>query len=367
MPRVLIDESLERTVTNGFAFPLGVYPVEPVEPAPGYVEQFEAADGAESFLSGQEFEDWEEWPDRFMFDVLISSERLPSLVRSLLSLLPLRVYPILDVLGHDAYREIDPYIAYDLVGLDRVIEGVRDFGPWFYEDGLVGFGAMSIDPFVYVFVDEHKIVTARVQLDLKETVEKLLRAHGLGVVEEVVGADAATHEHRGVLSVPEDRPRFLAPDEIIERLRSHWMLQLNIAGDSNVDDDGRELGITAWRCVVRCVADPEESPYYAEALLTADSLDRAEALAVEGVAPAAPSPEGWTEVDPVHCDRIRPERLGEALGEDPASRLGSVGVCRVSWPDGRPGEDAEGGDDGVDRPSASEPPGAGPGAPGPAS
>jgi hypothetical protein len=101
MARVLIDSSLKRTEIEGFAFPLGVYPMEPLKPVAGFVQQFEAADGAEPFLTGPEADDWEEWPDRFMFDVLAPSPRLASLVRTFIPLLPTRVYPILDILGSD--------------------------------------------------------------------------------------------------------------------------------------------------------------------------------------------------------------------------------------------------------------------------
>ena len=94
-------------------------------------------------------------------------------------LLPGRVYPILDILGNDAFREVDPYIAYDPVGVERFLDVLHDHGGWLYEDGLVGFGAMSDSPFIYVYLDEHKIVTVRVESSLKERVEKTLAAFEL--------------------------------------------------------------------------------------------------------------------------------------------------------------------------------------------
>lgn len=332
MSRVLLDTSLTRTTVGEFAFPLGVYPVEALTPSAGFVQQFEAADGAEPFLSGPESEEWEEWPDRFMFDVLVPAPRLPSLVRTFLPLLPTRVYPILDILGNDDYREIDPYIAYDLVGLDRLVEGIRDFGPWLFEDGLVGFGAMSIDPFVYFFLDEHKILTIRVQLDLKDTVERLLAAYDLTATDEIRGADGVSHEHRSVLlAPPDDRPDVLTAPEIIERLRSDWALQLNVQGDTNVDDEGNELGMTGWHCIVRCLADERGPEAYAEVLLTAPSLDDAEQMAIEAISAQPPSDEGWLEVEPVSCDRVTPEHFAQLLGSDPGEAMGSARVCLVRW------------------------------------
>ncbi|MEM9082463.1 MAG: hypothetical protein AAGB34_02625, partial [Planctomycetota bacterium] len=160
MPIIELDESVQPVEVDGFRFALGVYPVEPMTPLGGYVQEFEQADGGTQFWSSSADaptgEDFEEWPDRFMYDTLVSADRLPTLARAIFSMLPTHVYPILDVLGHDAYREVDPYIAYEQVGLDRVFDAVRSFAPWLYEDGLVGFGAMSLEPFLYVFIDEHK-------------------------------------------------------------------------------------------------------------------------------------------------------------------------------------------------------------------
>ncbi len=334
MPRVIIDPALTRTVVNDFTFPLGVYPVEPLEPAPGFIHEFEAADGAEPFIdSNNGSDEWEEWPDRFMFDALLTAPRVPAIIRNLILLLPTRIYPILDVLGNDDYREVDPYIAYDLVGLDRFINSIRDFGPWLYEDGLVGFGAMSIEPFVYFFLDEHQILTIRVQLDLKDTVEKILAAFDLKPVPEIRGPDAVSHEHRVILAPPpDDSPDVLTVPEILDRLRTDWALQLNIAGDTNLDDEGNELGITGWRCVVRCLADEKGPEVYAEIFLTADGLDRAEQLAIDAIADQPPSKEGWLEIEPVSCDRLTPNHLAEALAVKDEPPRDENKIILVRWP-----------------------------------
>lgn len=327
MPRVALDTSITRTVVNGFAFPLGVYPVEemPAPPVPGYVVQFESADGEDAAERDPTFgtgdgDSWEEWPDRFMFDILVPAPRLPALCRVLMSLLPGRVVPILDVLGSDAYREIDPYIAYGDVGFERFIDAVRIFGDWFYEDGLVGFGAMSLDPFIYFFVDEHKVVTLRVDPAMRDKVEKLLRSFDLAPVEEIRSADSAAHEHRGVLLAGSDQPDLLVADEIVERLKESWLLELNINGETNVDDEGRELGITGWRCLVRC-SEQEDAPLkYAEALLTASCLDEAEQIAEDAVmSERADKKVPWFELEVVSADRVTPETLAQMLGEKPAS------------------------------------------------
>lgn len=304
MPRCELDTSVRRLQVGSFAFPLGVYPIESLEPRPGYIMEFEASDG------GEESSDWEEWPDRYVFEAVISAERAPALMRSLLLTLPPRVYPILDVIGHDAYRELDPFIAYELVGLDRVLEATRIYKPFLYEDGLCGFGAMCDDPFAYVFLDEHKIFTVRVPPESKERVERILRAFDLELVEDPAGADAAAHEHRGVLLAPEDRPDLLTNEEIIERLRDDWHLVLNVDAETNQDDDGNDLGVTAWRCLVRVTAQSEGEPRYAEVILWANSLRQAEESAFDAVESALEVPlERVQDCVVVSADRLAPEQL----------------------------------------------------------
>lgn len=385
MARIALDSTLTRAEVNGFSFPLGVSPTEPLKALPGYTVQFEAADGSESQGTGPDAgeaegegqenpesesparrgaaeglgglaggDEWEEWPDRFVFDIQITSTRVRALCRALLAMLPGRFYPILDILGHDAFREIDPYIAYELVGVEKFYDALRAFDDWLYEDGLVGFGAMSVDPFVYVFVDEHKMVTVRVQLDLKEKVERLLAAFDLGPVEELKGIDSVQHEHRSVLSAPEDKPEMLTGDEILERLRDTWGLQLNIDATTNVDEDGNDLGATAWQCVARCSLDETPDDAYAEVLLTAENLQNAEKCAADALNGQLPGGQGWSQVDVIRADRVTSEQLAEWLanGKSPARGAGASGpVHDVRWlsgyppaaPGGAPSAAAEGG------------------------
>ncbi|MCG3124979.1 MAG: hypothetical protein GIKADHBN_03489 [Phycisphaerales bacterium] len=305
-----LDPSLKRLVREDFQFPLGVYPIEDMKPKPGYTLLFESADGGED-------QEWEEWPDRYLFDAVISAERIESMVWALFSLFPGRVYPILDVLGHDDYREIDPYVSYDLIGLDRMMDNLRRYRDFFFEDGMCGFGAMTEEPFLYVFVDEHKIVTIRAQTDLKEKVERVLKAFDLEPIEEPAGADSAAHEHRGVLIAPESDQNAITFDEIVARLRDEWRLVLNIDPDTNIDDEGNELGVTPWRCVVRIDDESKPEPRFAEVYLTAESLRAAQDAALE----AAEKLLGENEelpaddsVDVIVSDRLETEHLQELLG-----------------------------------------------------
>lgn len=360
MPICRLDNSIERKIIGTFQFPLGVYPIENLEPKAGYVMEFEPADVDEG--GG----DKEEWPDRYMFDIVISAQRLEPLCRRLLSLLPGRIYPIVDLLGRDAYREVDPYISYELLGVDRMMDAMRRFRPFFFEDGLCGFGATCDEPFIYFFVDEHKIVTVRVEPNLKETVEKILESFDLEQVTDPAGADSAAHEHRSVLLMPPDEPQVLGPDEIVEFLRDEWRMLLNIDPETNVDEEGRELGVTPWRCIVRCDPPapgdgPEETPptdkpapgsspppgravmgplvvvppsaagsrpepptsRYAEIILEADRLRVAEETAFDAVDMLSEkSEETWEDVVIVAADRLEPEDFAKVIAEQVKGAVG---------------------------------------------
>lgn len=421
-----------------FDFPLGVYPVEPLTPIEGYTLAFESADdgpppsgggggggggggrrgssqdrdedeswrggggggdsgggdddgaGGGDDLDGPDFSEGmdgegpdgdgelEPWPDRYVFDINIRASRVESLCRQLFAMLPGRIFPILDVMGNDGYREIDPFIAYDLVGLERFLDAVRRFKGWFFEDGMVGFGAMSEEPFIYIFVDEHKIVTVRVAAGAKEQVEKILQAFDLEEVDKIAGADAAVHEHRGVLDAPSNRPDLLTHDEIVEQLKDDWGLTLNVDPFNNNDESGTPLGLVPWRCIVR-VFDEGGEVRYAEAFLTADSLQGASELAISaaesllaGDDPTAPIPE-LTEADLFLGDEPLPPFSSQgqstppdnpSTGEKPDSPdLGTAGGQSVDKPgrlDPREGpEGLEGAGDFTERKGRGEPRGQG--------
>jgi hypothetical protein len=345
------DESVVRKTHGKFQFPLGVYPVEDLTPREGYVSEFEPADG------GDESGEWEEWPDRYVFDVVVSAEKLQPLCRQLFAMMPARIYPILDILGRDAFREIDPHISYELVGLDVFFDGIMRFKDFLYEDGLCGFGAMSESPFFYVFVDEHKIVTIRIDATRKERLEKLLEAFDLEATatgKEPVGADGAAHEHRTVLSIG-DNPKVLGPEEVIERLRDEWRLVLNVDPETNVDDDGTDLGLTQWRCVVRCdpLDEAKGEKKYAEVILDAENLRKAEEMAVDAVGKMREDgglEEEFEDQVVVCADRLDEEGLrdllgssgkgskrrkakvaGAAAGDESGTRALGDGIRRVRW------------------------------------
>ena len=317
MPRCLSDDSIERRTVQGFDFPLGVYPVESMTPQQGYNSEFEPADGDDGIS------EVEAWPDRYVYDIVISATRLEALWTQIFALMPGRVYPILDYIGHDCYREIDPYIAYEPLGQERMTNLLQRYHDFFFDDGMIGFGAVSEEPFFYVFVDEHKIMTLRVEPEMCPKVEKLLASFDLEHVAEPAGADAASHEHRSVLLTADDRPDLLNADEIVEIARESWGLVLNVDPESNVDDEGIELGITPFRCLLRYETDQNPIARYAEVICTAESLIQAESLALEAVDELLGEPES-TEVTSdlylLSADRINMKDLGLGHSESKAPK-----------------------------------------------
>ncbi len=310
MPTCQPDPSIERKSVKGFKFPLGVYPVETMTPIAGYTSEFEPADNAD------EMGDWEAWPDQYVFDIVMPADRVEAFWHQAFAMMPGRVFPIIDYIGHDAFREIDPYMAYEPIGKEKIIDAIRTFRPFFFEDGMVGFGAVTEDPFFYIFVDEHKIVTVRVESEYKPRIEKLLAAFDLEPCEEPAGADSASHEHRAILVTAPDRPDLVNGDEILERMRDAWRLVLNVDPESNVDDEGNELGITPWRCLVRFATDQTPDDQYAELFVVTDSLQQAEEMAQQSIVSNLENEGEWLDVVIITADRLTKEQTELILSED---------------------------------------------------
>lgn len=325
MRKAVLDTSVTRVQTAEFSCPLGVYPTDAAafQPTPGYHFAFEASDGDE------EHDQWEHWPDRYMYDIVVSHTRVDALLRSLVALLPGRCYPILDVLGRDAHREIDPYIAYDAVGIERFIDGLRRWREWLLEDGLVGFGAMSLEPFVYIYVDEHKIVTLRVEPSIKERAEKILAAFDLAALPEPHGIDAFEHEHRTVLQAgAEDEAAAddaATQEDIVEDLIERWRLTLNVDAEGNVDDHGKELGPTPWRCVVALRNEQDDEVCRAEVYLVAPSLAEAERIAIEALDRDPDADDACV----LFADRLNAEDFAAAVGPRADSAMTNPGPYAV--------------------------------------
>lgn len=306
------DPKLTRLVAkNGFQFPLGAIPAENLEPREGYHVEFESSQ--------------QDWPDCYMFDIVVSAEKIEPLLRDLLTLAPTKLIPILDVRGDDAYREMDPYIGAQEIDRSDLLAMLSAARPFLLEDGHCGFGALSEDPLFYIYVDDHKIITVRVSLQEAGEVEDVLQRRGVEADVEPVGVDAVAHDHLDTLWTDDNRTDLLDFYGMLDTLRFEWALELNVDPDLNVDDDGRRLGTTAWRVLLLLEPMPGQPRWrgaerdkagptgrYAEVLLAADSLNQVDELVMR----LGRQLPGYRLVELVTADRIRPDELAEALSEE---------------------------------------------------
>jgi hypothetical protein len=311
-PLCASDPKLSRqAAANGFRYPLGCVPAENLEPREGYLVEFESSQ--------------EEWPDCYMFDAVVSAEKVEPLVRDLLRLAPVRVTPILDVRGDDAYREIDPYLGVEEIHKQAVVDMLASARAFLLEDGHCGFGVVAEEPLFYLYVDDHKMVTVRVGLTDAAEVEEIFAAHDVPGDVEPIGVDAAAHDHLDTLWTDDNRRDLLDFYGMLDTLRYEWNLELNVDPATNVDDDGRRLGTSAWRVLL--LLEPTQSPSgwrggaaprgeaggkYAEILLAADCLQAVDEL-IQQVGAQLP---GYRLADLVTADRIRPDELAQMLEQE---------------------------------------------------
>ena len=148
------------------------------------------------------------------------------------------------------------------------------------------------------------------------------------------------HEHRGVLLTPPDDTSYLSFDEIVERLRDEWRLLLNVDPESNLDERGRELGITPWRCIVR-VGDGSKHVRYSEVLLTAGSIRDAEDLAIDAILSELSEIASGADPLVVAADRLTSEGFRREVGETThglsRSALSASRIFVRRWLDEEPG------------------------------
>lgn len=105
--------------------------------------------------------------------------------------------------------------------------------------------------------------------------------------------------------------------------------------ESNVDDDGRELGITHWRVLARAEYDQDPLVRYVEVLLRAANLREAEELGREA-SDALFDAEGREPALAafVEIDRIGPEAFASLLAEFGGSEAQvppGAGVVASRW------------------------------------
>ncbi len=268
MDRYRLRSDLDRAVINGFALPLGIAPGDLEAPMSGYTI---------AYAVGVDDE-----PDTYSFYVAVSHERIAAVLHRVFDLLPKAVYGLVEISSRDAYRPIDVFIGREQISLSRFLETWQRCEPVLLEEGSIGAGANSQEPFVEIFLDQWKGLSIIVPLTMKEPVELMLEGLDLHEVPETwkVDGDARAMEAaeiRPVLDLADGAPDL---DDLLWQLRSDWRLDLDVDPDNNVDEAGRPLGMTLWHAVVSVREHQEGSPEEADASVwaTAGSLSDAEIL-----------------------------------------------------------------------------------------
>jgi hypothetical protein len=266
MRQLRIRSDLDRAVMNGFAFPLGIEPGAVKAPRTGYTVTYNTAEDEE--------------PDTYSFQAVISHDRIAELCARCFRLLPDEIFAIVEIGSRDAYRTVDVFIGSASTPRDAFEVSWRDFSPFLLEDGTVAAGANSEEPFVEVFLDQRKTLVIHVPLDMRDDVEAIMAEFGLEEVAETWPEDptveGAVPKIRPVLDLTEGG---LDIDEVLLELRHRWHLQLNLDPDTNLDEAGRNLGVTLWNAeVIVYRTESEERHAFMTLWLTARSLNEAEAM-----------------------------------------------------------------------------------------
>ncbi|MEE2973301.1 MAG: hypothetical protein VX672_09260 [Planctomycetota bacterium] len=322
-----LRQDLDRLVVEGYALPLGVERLDAPPPREGWLVEF---------VPGED-----DAPDTYAFQATVSHERLQSLLRQLLELLPGEVSPVVEIGSVDAYRSIDVYMAVEPLFIDDFLATWNEFEPILLEEVSIGVGATAEEPFLEVFLDAWKSISVHCQVDMRERIEAVLERNGLHQVTQTWDEHAfegvdPPYRMREILVLEDEHSPDL--DELLLQLREDWGLQLDVDPHSNVDDGGRELGFTLWHAIA--MADPiaeKSGGAYVSIWATARSLEEAEDLieaAVEG--------SGEWLLDRIYSiERVafdeRPDDLGELAPRRDRAEVHSIVIDE--WGEGEgPGE-----------------------------
>lgn len=187
--RYVIRSDLARRVAGNVKCPLGIFTSE---------AKAVLREGFEARYQTSE----DEFGDQYEYRLLLSADRLHAGVRMLFEeLLPEEVHALYEEFSMDAYRDTDAYMSDDLVAVDRVMTAWDNFGHFLIEDVKCGFGAMSYDPSIEIFVEEHGSIFVACSLTMKSRVEKCLDRLGLKQTESLPTIENFRHQHRDVLIV----------------------------------------------------------------------------------------------------------------------------------------------------------------------
>ncbi|MEE9394487.1 MAG: hypothetical protein V3W41_18485 [Planctomycetota bacterium] len=191
-PVVRIKGDLKRTILGSVALPLGAELQEPGAPLiEGYESRFVASEGQQD--------------DQFDFRIVLTHERVSEIARKLfVELLPQLVFATFEEFSNDAYRDVDNWLSEELVDKERLLQAWDSYGHFFVEDVRCGFGGMSYEPLIEVFVEEPSSINVVCGMDSKERVEKVIRDLGIEELSKAAFLDGIDHTSRDVIEVSKD-------------------------------------------------------------------------------------------------------------------------------------------------------------------
>jgi len=316
----IVRSDLKRSVVHGYALPLGIEAGELEPPCQGYTLAF--------------WEGEEDQPDTYAFQVVVSHEKLLPIIHRAFDLLPANVIPIVEIGSRDAYRQVDVYMGTEAIPKREFLRVWRRYEPIILEDASIGIGASSDEPFIEVFVDAWKGLAICVPLELRERIEAMLHEFGLEEVPETWPSGPEYEalpgtSMRDVLELLDDQSPDI--DELLLQLRDLWQLELDVDPETNVDDAGRQLGLTLWHAVVLADSadhDPDRGAYLS-IWADASSLSEMESL----IMAALDERPQWSFNSFYSVDRVAyDERPDELAPLPPRRREPKVHLVEVdSW------------------------------------
>jgi hypothetical protein len=192
-----------------------------------------------------------------------------------------------------------------------------------------------------VFVDHFKGLFIQVPVEMRERAEELLQQAGLREVTETWPKSVQELPYdlsviRPVIEHVDGEPDLM--DELLFELRQVWALDLNIDIDRNVDDAGRNLGLTLWYAEV--LLENKQEPdllTYATIWATARSMAQLATMIEQAIARSGP----WRFVEFFSVDRIaHDERPDELVDLPPRRTRAEIHLMQVDPPS--PPEDGGG-------------------------
>ncbi len=305
MTRFVLRTDLDRVILSGFALPLGIVPDDPTPPKQGYTLAYNLGEDDE--------------PDTYTFSIVCSHEKVATVASWAFSLLPEEISPIIEIDSADAYRATDVFLASEDSPIPRrdFFETWREFLPLLLEDGSLGVGANADDPFVEVFVDQWKSINIHVPIVMRDIVEDGLEQFGLYEVPETWPQPDDPQEETATIRpiLDTSKPEYGTLDDLILELKRRWALELNVDPDRNLDQAGRDLGMTLWNAIVIAedASGDDRRGAFISIWLSARSLSEAEELVMRAI---EANPE-WSFSEMYHLNRVAYDERPEDLASIP--------------------------------------------------